>query len=95
MRWTDKADSKKPSAGHVEVITIPCPASSKAWSISRRSDSSSRFALDIEPVYLMKCCNYKLTVSVKVSNSVLVPAISVLDTGVGPNLIREGVLPPC
>jgi hypothetical protein len=42
----------------------------------------------------MKSRNYKFTVSVGVSNSVLVPVLAVLDTGAGPNLIREDVLPP-
>jgi hypothetical protein len=42
----------------------------------------------------MKSRNYNLTVYVGVSNSVLVPVLAVLDTGAGPNLIREDVLPP-
>jgi transposase InsO family protein len=42
----------------------------------------------------MKSRNYKFIVSVGVSNSVLAPVVAVLDTGAGPNLIREDVLPP-
>ena len=48
----------------------------------------------MEPVYLMKSRNYKFVVSVGVSNSALAPVVAVLDTGAGPNLIREDVLPP-
>ena len=42
----------------------------------------------------MKSRNYKFVVSVGVSNSALAPVVAVLDTGAGPNLIREDVLPP-
>jgi hypothetical protein len=41
----------------------------------------------------MKSSNFMFTVSVGVSNSILVPKLAVLDTGVGLNLIREDVLP--
>jgi hypothetical protein len=42
----------------------------------------------------MKSRNYKFTVSVGVSHSVLVPVLAVLDTGAGPNIIHEDVLSP-
>jgi hypothetical protein len=42
----------------------------------------------------MKSPNYKLNVSLGVSNSVLVPVLAVLDMGAGPNIILEDVLTP-
>jgi hypothetical protein len=72
----------------------PCSASSKPRSILRRPDSSPRYAPNLELVYLIKSRNYKFTVSVGVSNSVLVPVIVVFDKGAGPNPIREDVVPP-
>jgi hypothetical protein len=42
----------------------------------------------------MKSRNYKFSVSAGVFNSVLDPVLAFLDTGAGPNIIHEDVLPP-
>jgi hypothetical protein len=44
-------------------------------------------------VHLFQSHNYKLGVSVVLTRAVLFPVRSVLDTGPGPNLVREDVLP--
>jgi hypothetical protein len=46
-----------------------------------------------EPVILLKSRNYKCCISVGVSRQILTPVRAVLDTGAGPNLIREDLLP--
>jgi hypothetical protein len=46
-----------------------------------------------ESVHLFRSRNYKLYCSVGVSQAVLFPVRAVLDTGAGPNLVREDILP--
>jgi hypothetical protein len=47
----------------------------------------------VDTVTLFQSRNYKLCVSVGVSRAVLAPVQAVFDTGAGPNLVREGILP--
>jgi hypothetical protein len=47
----------------------------------------------VETVALLKSRNYKFCVSVGLTRNVLHPIMAVLDTGAGPNLIREDLLP--
>jgi hypothetical protein len=47
----------------------------------------------VATVILFQYRNYKLCVSVGVSRAVLAPLKAVFDTGAGPNLVREGILP--
>lgn len=44
-------------------------------------------------VHLFQSHNYKLGVSIGLTRAVLFPVRSVLDTGAGPNLVREDILP--
>jgi hypothetical protein len=46
-----------------------------------------------ESVHLFQSRNYKLYCSFGVSKAVLFPVRAVLDTGAGPNLVREDILP--
>jgi hypothetical protein len=48
----------------------------------------------VAPVTLFQSQNYKLCVSLGPMASCLNPVKAVLDTGAGPNLVREDVLPP-
>jgi hypothetical protein len=47
----------------------------------------------VATVTLFQSRNYKLRVSVGVSRAVVAPVKAVFDTGAGPNLVREGILP--
>ena len=47
----------------------------------------------VAPVTLFQSQNYKLCVSIGLTSRCLLPVRAVLDTGAGPNLIREDVLP--
>jgi hypothetical protein len=47
----------------------------------------------VATVTLFRSRNYKLCVSVGVSRDVLAPFKAVFDTGAGPNLVRERILP--
>jgi hypothetical protein len=47
----------------------------------------------VATVTLFQSRNYKLCVSVVVSRAVLAPVKVVFETGAGPNLVREGILP--
>jgi Retroviral aspartyl protease len=49
--------------------------------------------LEVEVVCSLATRNYKVSATVGVSASVLTPVSAILDTGAGPNLIREKVLP--
>jgi hypothetical protein len=49
--------------------------------------------LQVEVVFLLTARNYKVTATVGVSATVLTPVSKILDTGAGPNLIRESALP--
>jgi RNase H-like domain found in reverse transcriptase/Reverse transcriptase (RNA-dependent DNA polymerase)/Integrase zinc binding domain/Chromo (CHRromatin Organisation MOdifier) domain/Integrase core domain len=55
--------------------------------------ASKRECHSEEPVHLFQSRNYKLCVSIGATANVLTPVRAVLDTGAGPNLIREDVLP--
>jgi hypothetical protein len=46
-----------------------------------------------ESVHLFQSRNYKIYCSVGVSKAVLFPVRAVLDTGAGPKLVREDILP--
>jgi hypothetical protein len=46
-----------------------------------------------ESVHLVHSRNYKLFASVGISRAVLFPVRAVLDTGTGPNIVREDILP--
>jgi hypothetical protein len=46
-----------------------------------------------EPVHLFQSLNYKLCVSIGATANIQTPLRAVLDTGAGPNLVREDVLP--
>jgi hypothetical protein len=46
-----------------------------------------------EPVHLFQSRNYKLCVSIGATANIQTPVRAVLDTGAGPNLVREDVLP--
>mgnify|MGYP003561888224 FL=1 len=47
----------------------------------------------VAPVTLFQSQNYKLCVSLGLSLRAVTPVRAVLDTGAGPNLVREDVLP--
>jgi hypothetical protein len=47
----------------------------------------------IEQVCLMATRNYKVSATVGVTTAVATPVYAILDTGAGPNLVREDVLP--
>jgi hypothetical protein len=47
----------------------------------------------VAKVTLFNSRNYKLCLSVGVSRAVIAPVKAVFDTGAGPNLVREGILP--
>jgi hypothetical protein len=47
----------------------------------------------VASVTLFQSRNYKLCVSLGVSRAVLAPVKAVFDTGAGPNLVREAILP--
>jgi hypothetical protein len=47
----------------------------------------------IEQVFLMASRNYKVSATVGVATAVATPVYILLDTGAGPNLVREDVLP--
>jgi hypothetical protein len=47
----------------------------------------------VATVTLFQFRNYNLCVFVGVSRAVLAPVKAVFDTGAGPNLVREGILP--
>jgi hypothetical protein len=47
----------------------------------------------IEQVCLMASRNYQISATVGVSTAVSTPVYAILDTGAGPNLVREDVLP--
>jgi Retroviral aspartyl protease len=49
--------------------------------------------LQVEVVCPLATRNYKVSATVGVSFTVLTPVSAILDTGAGPNLIRESVLP--
>jgi hypothetical protein len=49
----------------------------------------------VATVTLFQSRNYKLHVSGGVSRAVLAPVKAMFDTGAGPNLVREGILPKC
>jgi Retroviral aspartyl protease len=49
--------------------------------------------LEVEVVFSLATRNYKVSATVGVSATVLRPVSAILDTGAGPNLIREKVLP--
>jgi hypothetical protein len=49
--------------------------------------------LEVEVVCFLATRNYKVSATVGVSATVLRPVSAILDTGAGPNLIREKVLP--
>jgi hypothetical protein len=49
--------------------------------------------LEVEVVCSLATRNYKVSATVDVSATVLSPVFAILDTGAGPNLIREKVLP--
>jgi Retroviral aspartyl protease len=49
--------------------------------------------LQVEVVCTLSTRNYKVSATVGVSFTVLTPVFGILDTGAGPNLIRESVLP--
>jgi Retroviral aspartyl protease len=49
--------------------------------------------LEVEVVCSLATRDYKVSANVGVSATVLTPASAILDTGAGPNLIREKVLP--
>jgi hypothetical protein len=49
--------------------------------------------LEVEVVCSLATRNYKVSATVGVSETVLRPVSAILDTGAGPNLIREKVLP--
>jgi hypothetical protein len=49
--------------------------------------------LEVEAVCSLATHNYKISATVGVSATVLTPVSAILDTGAGPNLIREKVLP--
>jgi hypothetical protein len=58
-----------------------------------RSSGSAEPADVVGSVHLFQSHNYKLGVSIGLTRAVLFPVRSVLDTGAGPNLVREDVLP--
>jgi hypothetical protein len=70
----------------LEVGKRRCPA-------RQRSPVKGATELAEEPVTLLKSRNYKCCISVGVSRHILTPVRAVLDTGAGPNLIREDLLP--
>ena len=47
----------------------------------------------MDQVFLMVSRNYKVSATVGVSTVVATPVFAILDTGAGPNLVREDVLP--
>jgi hypothetical protein len=49
--------------------------------------------LEVEVVFSLATRNHKVSATVGVSAAVLRPDSAILDTGAGPNLIREKVLP--
>jgi Retroviral aspartyl protease len=49
--------------------------------------------LEVEVVFSLATRNYKVSATVGVSATVLRPVSAILDTGAGPNLIRENILP--
>ena len=49
--------------------------------------------LQVEVVCPLATRNYKVSATVGVSATILTPVSAILDTGAGPNLIRETVLP--
>jgi hypothetical protein len=49
--------------------------------------------LQVEVVFTLATRNYKVSATVCVMATVLTPVSAILDTGAGPNLIRETVLP--
>jgi Retroviral aspartyl protease len=49
--------------------------------------------LQVEVVCPLAARNYKISVTIGVSATVLTPVSAILDTGAGPNMIRETVLP--
>jgi hypothetical protein len=47
----------------------------------------------IEQVCIMESRNYEVSATVGVSSAVATPVYAILDTGAGPNLVQEDVLP--
>ena len=47
----------------------------------------------VAPITLFQSQNYKVCVSIGLSPRILLPLQAVVDTGAGPNLVREGNLP--
>jgi hypothetical protein len=45
--------------------------------------------LQVEVVFPLATRNYKVSATIVVSATVLIPVSAILDTGAGPNLIRE------
>jgi Retroviral aspartyl protease len=44
-------------------------------------------------VCVLKSANYRVSIAAGLTTRVMTPIVAVLDTGAGPNLIRESVLP--
>jgi hypothetical protein len=76
----------------VETIVIPKSRNGKPsrqlWSSASEEPTDA-----VGSAHLFQSHNYKLGVSVGLTRAVLFPVRSVLDTGAGPNLVREDILP--
>jgi hypothetical protein len=62
----------------------------------KRNPSPVRIKVDttrVETVYSLATRNYKVSATVGVTTAVSSPVRAILDTGTGPNLVREEVLP--
>jgi hypothetical protein len=76
----------------LEAAVISKVGSDKQGSLSRIPATQREFTPQ-EPVHLFQSRNYKLCVSIGSTANIQTPVRAVLDTGAGPNLVREDVLP--